>query len=439
MSSEEAQQNGSAAVVDQNAQAKADVDNMLAQLEAKKAAAAAAPETASEEKTQEANGESDKKQDDSYRREREDRNRERERDGRPGDRQSFRGRGRGRGGFEKRNNNRFDPSTQGESDDPVAIRKQVEFYFSDSNLPLDKFMFNKVGGTENNAVELETICSFKRMRHFQPRSAIVAALKESSMLEVVEDDTKVKRKVPLSEELANADNETVVKIFEDRAMPRSIYVKGFGQEQPSTQFDIEAFFAPYGPTNAIRLRRKDNDKSFKGSVFVEFDSEETMKKFLDLDPKPEYQGKPLQIMTKKEYCEKKAADIASGKIRANSPVGGGRKNRDDRNWKERRADDNRRDNRHRRGGGRGFGSKGGRDQDRGDRNRERNPNKDSTNAEDREAANTSAVAQAKAFVEAEKAKEEDTNGTAGQKRAREEDKAEGEREAKKADTKSEES
>ena len=480
--------------VDKNAQAKSEVDEILAQLQAKKAAAAPAPEKeeASDEKQAKSEEVKDTVKDeargtneeDTYRSERRQREHSRER----GDRQEGRGfhrggRGGGRGGFQKRNNNKFDPSTQEESDDPFAIRKQVEFYFSDSNLPLDKFLLSKVGGAENNPVELDILCSFKRMRQFQPRSAVVAALKDSAVIELVDDDTKVKRKVPLSEELADSNNDTVVKVFEDRAMPRSIYAKGFGEELPSTQFDIEAFFAPYGPTNAIRLRRKDHDKSFKGSVFVEFDSEDTMKKFLELDPRPEYKGKKLQIMTKKEYCDGKAADIAVGKIRASSPRGGfsnnRKRDRDDRDWRDRRDDDRRRD--HKRGGGRGFGSKGGRDnRDRGDRNREREArlaapptiwypgidddtknsreNRNESTAIDKDTETADAVARARAVVAAEQVKEQHeaeankvtdvatTNGSekdgddvaAGQKRARGEDTSEaieGEREAKKADVK----
>lgn len=227
---------------------------------------------------------------------------------------------------------------------------------------MDRFLLSQVGGSKNFSVDLKIIHSFKRMRHFQPFSAIVAALKESTFLELTDDDTKVKRKQPLPETIdPEKMDPDAIKVFEDRAMPRSVYVKGFGEEDNKTQFDIEAFFAPYGPYNAIRLRRA-NDKVFKGSVFVEFDSEETQKKFLDLDPKPQYKGKALQIMSKKEYCEKKVDDIKSGKVK---PSGqpyrgrGGYQNKrkrddeDDRDWRERREDDRKNGFRDSRRGGRG--------------------------------------------------------------------------------------
>ncbi|KAL9004321.1 MAG: hypothetical protein Q9188_002863 [Gyalolechia gomerana] len=258
-----------------------------------------------------------------------------------------------------------DLTSQKESNDPVAIRKQsnkVEFYFSDSNLLQDQFLFNKVQGHDNLPVPISVIHSFKRMRHFQPFSAIVDALKESTTLNVVGDENDhIQRKTPLPEGLKDKPMGEVKKVFEDEAMKRSVYVKGFGEEEPSTQFDIEAFFAEYGPTNSVRLRRAFN-KSFKSSVFVEFDSEETQKKFLQLDPKPKWKGQDLIIKSRKQYCDDKVEDIKAGRIKPRTVEERRLQASDDRDWKVRRAEDQR--NGHRRGGGggggRGFGSKGGR-------------------------------------------------------------------------------
>ncbi|KAL4816294.1 hypothetical protein BDW67DRAFT_184791 [Aspergillus spinulosporus] len=250
----------------------------------------------------------------------------------------------------RRNESKFDPSTQKETDDPVEIRKQVEFYFSDSNLPMDKFLLSKVGGSKNNPVPLELLHSFKRMRRFQPFSAIVEALKNSETLELTDNDTAVRRKVPLPETVKDTHDPTVVKVFEDKAMARSIYAKGFGEETPTTQLDIEAFFAPYGPINAIRLRRT-NDKYFKGSVFVEFASEEKQKAFLELDPKPKWKDQELIIKSKKDYCDEKVRDIEAGRVKPSGGRGrggargrggrGGRGGRRDNNrdWRERRDED----------------------------------------------------------------------------------------------------
>ncbi|GFF26657.1 la protein homolog [Aspergillus lentulus] len=252
---------------------------------------------------------------------------------------------RGRGN--RRNNVKFDPSTLEVTDNHDEIRKQVEFYFSDSNLPMDKFLLSKVGGSSNRPVPLELLHSFKRMRRFQPFSAIVEALKSSETLELTDNDTCVRRKVPLPESVTENPDPSVAKVFEDQAMSRSIYAKGFGEETPTTQIDIEAFFAPYGPVNAIRLRRT-HDRIFKGSVFVEFATEEKQKEFLALDPKPQWKGQDLLIKSKKDYCEEKVRDIEAGRIKPSRGRGrggfrgrgrGGPRGGDKRDWRERRAED----------------------------------------------------------------------------------------------------
>lgn len=228
------------------------------------------------------------------------------------------------------------------------------------------------------------------MRHFQPLSAVVDALKESTILDVVEDDTAIQRKTPLPEGLVGKPMVEIQKVHEDKTMARSVYAKGFGEEQPSTQFDIEAFFAQHGSTNSVRLRRS-YDGTFKGSVFVEFDSEETQKAFLALDPKPKWQGKEPQIKSKKQYCDDKVDDIAAGRVRPNERDWAGgdrgekgdkrerndRDDKDNRDWRVRREDDRKGGFKDRNGGKhRGFGGSGrgrgrGRGRDRNDERREK--------------------------------------------------------------------
>ena len=311
---------------------------------------------------------------------------EKKSDHRRDDRGSNRGdrNGRGRGTYKDRNSrdgrigSKFDPSSAKETDDPVEIRKQVEFYFSDSNLPNDKFLFEAIGGSKNNAVPIETIHSFKRMRRFQPFSAVVAALKESSTLDIVQDDTAIRRKIPLGEGTGSTQPE-IQKVFEDQSMSRTIYVKGFGVEAATTQFDIEAWFSKYGATNQVRLRRT-TQASFKGSVFVEFESEEAAKQFLTLDPAPEYDDKTLIIKSKKQYCDDKVDDLNAGVIRP--------KAHDERDWNARRESDRKngfpslhkdsRDKRDRRGGQKSSRSRGGRggNRDRDSRGRNDHNNRD---------------------------------------------------------------
>ncbi|KAL2061918.1 hypothetical protein VTL71DRAFT_7296 [Oculimacula yallundae] len=355
-----------------------------------------------------------------------------------------------------RNNSKYDPSILPTTDDASKIRAQVEFYFSDTNMPTDDFMQEMTKGPENLPIAIAKICAFGRMKRFQPQSAVVAALRESKFLDVSgpEGMEEVKRKVAWDPTTPKSKSES-----------RSIYAKGFGDEEPGSQFDIEAFFAPYGPTNAVRLRRTDQ-KLFKGSVFVEFQDDETAEKFLKLEPKPQWKGNTLLIKSKREYMNEKEEEIKSGKIepkeqrnfrgrgrgrgrggdRRGSDRGERRETRGDRDpddWKKRREDDrasgfrdNRKDNR----GGRG------RDNNRGGRGNRRGGNDRNQEREDKEKAESKDVKSDDAPVKAENgagesaAKNVDTKtdepSSNGNKRAREDDTSE-ENPAKKQDVKSE--
>jgi lupus La protein len=239
-------------------------------------------------------------------------------------------------------------------------------------------MWENTGGEENKPISLKTICNFKRMRQFQPYSAVVAALRESNFLEISGEEGQevVKRKKAYT---SSTD-------LQKAKLQASVYVKGFGDEEPSTQFDIEAFFAPYGPVNLVKLRRTAEDY-FKGSVFVEFASAELADAFVKLDPAPTWKGHELLIMKKLDYLEMKNRQIKEGLLEPSSgrkifwegkekglrggrggARGGRGGSRDGNNddWKKRREGDQKNGFKHGgrgRGRGRGRGGRGGRERD----------------------------------------------------------------------------
>lgn len=204
------------------------------------------------------------------------------------------------------------------------------------------------------------------MKRFQPVETVVEALKQSQFLIVSGDvgEETVKRKIAYD---PTASRHGV--------LGRSVYVKGFGEEVRSSQFDIEAYFAPHGPTNAVRLRRT-NEKEFKGSVFVEFADVATAEKFLALEPKPLWKGTDvLEVKSKKEYTDGKALDIKEGRMEPSesyAPFRGGRDGGDRRgDGRGRGRGRGRGGNNNFRGGDRDRGGRGGRGggerRDRGDR------------------------------------------------------------------------
>ena len=203
-----------------------------------------------------------------------------------------------------------------------ANRLQVEFYFSTQNLVTDEHLFMELEGPQNRPVPIKHIHSFKRMRRFTPYSAIVTALRESKDLVVVDDgdysgtgNEAVKRKEALTVEAKDGDDKnppTTVQLFyrlksaSSNNLERSIYVKGFGDEDEAGQIALEQFFRPYG--SVMVRKRRDDDNTWKGSVFVEFDTEDSQQQFLALDPQPKFKDNELSAMGKKEYVEMKCKE-----------------------------------------------------------------------------------------------------------------------------------
>ncbi|KLU86232.1 hypothetical protein MAPG_05249 [Magnaporthiopsis poae ATCC 64411] len=262
-------------------------------------------------------------------------------------------------------NRKFDASLLPESTDPAEMRKQVEFYFGDSNISQDKFLWENTDGSKK-PMSLKIIHKFKRMQRFKSYEQLVAALRESEALVIAGEpgEETVIRKVPYDPERGN------------KAAPRTVYVKGFGDEEPTTQIDLEKFFNSFGlEVESVRLRRTDK-KLFKGSVYVEFKTKEDFTKFLELDPKPKWKDHDLKIMSKVDYCEEKNAQIRAGTLkpsakrpfRAGAQSGrgrGGGKDSDKREGKDRRDNDQKRGFNNR--GGRGGRGRGGRGRGRGGR------------------------------------------------------------------------
>lgn len=271
---------------------------------------------------------------------------------------------------------------------------QIEFYFSNSNLPFDKFLWGLVT-KENNPVPLKLVATFKRMRRFEDYATIVAAMRESDALEVAGGDGEetIRRKVPLpigahapqqKEPAGDGEEPVVVRTVFDKALKTSMYAvrdsllppsipladlppqKGFGDETPTTQIDVEKMFEPYGPINCVRLRR-DDKLVFKGSVFVEFGSLEALQKFVALEAKPTFNGTPLEWKTKEDYVRQKQEDIAAGRIKPSSRT---KKSRKFNAYREERFTTKKAEPKdgHRHGGRNGRdGGRGGRGRGRGGR------------------------------------------------------------------------
>ncbi|SCU88724.1 LADA_0E11738g1_1 [Lachancea dasiensis] len=188
--------------------------------------------------------------------------------------------------------------------------KQVEFYFSEFNLPYDKFLrttAEKNGGW----VPISTIATFNRMKKFRPVDRVVATLRGSKILEISEDGENVKRRMPLdlqSDDRRERGNRTVVVMNFDFSTKDE--QKRSEQEKTALQESVEQFFAKLGSISQVRLK-KDHRKNFNGTVVVEFADEKNAQEFANnYGPDKEtlsYEGRKLDVVSKKQYDQQREA------------------------------------------------------------------------------------------------------------------------------------
>ncbi|KAF6258007.1 La domain-containing protein [Scenedesmus sp. NREL 46B-D3] len=196
----------------------------------------------------------------------------------------------------------------------AKVKKQIEFYFSDSNLPKDQFLKQQVEAHPEGYVDLSLIISFQRMRDVlkvgtvRPEevsdelvTAVAGALQGSQLMEVHASGFQVRRRtaLPSAREAARAVDS------------RSLYVRPFPMH--TTLDQIVAFFQEAGASlNGVRVRRHPTSRDFKGSVFVEASSVDEAQRLLGLSL--EFEGAPLRMERKQHYLARKIAERKAKKL-----------------------------------------------------------------------------------------------------------------------------
>lgn len=199
------------------------------------------------------------------------------------------------------------------------IRKQVEFYFSDSNIVRDAFLRGKVESTEGGWVPASLLASFKRVKEMLKEGGVAddaaaafvcAAVQGAAGLEVDAAAQAVRRTAPIP---ATTD-----------ADARTVYVKGWPREPEPTIEAVAAFYAAHGAqVLCVRLRRSEYGRyrgHFKGTLTVELATREQAAALLAAKPRPEggaedmvYQDYATFAAEKeREQAERAAARAAEG-------------------------------------------------------------------------------------------------------------------------------
>lgn len=191
---------------------------------------------------------------------------------------------------------------QGEDFDE-KVRKQVEFYFSDSNLQSDKFLW-KIYEANDGWVELKTILTFGRMKQYRPEEKVIESLKKSEKLILSSNNEMIRRKDPIKDfnEIKNTKKRNTLHI---EGFPKNLSqedVENWVNEKLIDSLPKEKEIC------SIRRIRSKVKKEFFGVVDVEFKTQEDCEFILNnvelSYPKGVITKEEAESMEKKDFLKK---------------------------------------------------------------------------------------------------------------------------------------
>ncbi|KAK6323157.1 hypothetical protein J4Q44_G00054960 [Coregonus suidteri] len=148
------------------------------------------------------------------------------------------------------------------------VKKQVDFWFGDVNLHKDRFLRQLIEESRDGYVDISVLTSFNRMKNLTTDCKLIArALKNSSVVEVSIEGTKVRRQRPIGEDPKDVDNRTVYV----ELLPKKV-----------THDWLERVFTKCGNVVYVSVPRYKTTGHSKGFAFIEFETEEEAQKAIEM-------------------------------------------------------------------------------------------------------------------------------------------------------------
>ncbi|KAM4709724.1 la-related protein 7 isoform 1-T2 [Discoglossus pictus] len=160
------------------------------------------------------------------------------------------------------------------------ITKQVDFWFGDVNLHKDRFLREQIEKTRDGYIDISMLASFNKMKKLTTDTKLIArAVKNSNVVELNLDSTKIRRRHPLGEKPQDVDGRTVYT----ELLPKNV-----------THGWIERVFGKCGTVVYISIPRYKSTGDPKGFAFIEFETQEQAAKAIEVlnNPPDEASRKP---------------------------------------------------------------------------------------------------------------------------------------------------
>ncbi|KAB0407190.1 hypothetical protein E2I00_014056, partial [Balaenoptera physalus] len=160
------------------------------------------------------------------------------------------------------------------------IAKQVDFWFGDANLHKDRFLREQIEKSRDGYVDISLLVSFNKMKKLTTDGKLIArALKNSAVVELDLEGTRIRRKKPLGERPKDEDERTVYV----ELLPKNV-----------NHSWIERVFGKCGNVVYISIPHYKSTGDPKGFAFVEFETKEQAAKAIEFlnNPPEEAPRKP---------------------------------------------------------------------------------------------------------------------------------------------------
>lgn len=156
----------------------------------------------------------------------------------------------------------------------IQIKKQVEFYFSNANLRVDKFL--QLEMKKNSGwIDASVLLTFNKLKLLNAtEDKFHSILEDSSVVEIKKDTTDNKTYI------RKVENEDYLNYLKDESIEERIfYIKGFSVE--ATYEEIEEYLAKSFEFVLMRMVH-DRKKVFTGAVFVELKNKDDVEKVANM-------------------------------------------------------------------------------------------------------------------------------------------------------------
>lgn len=181
------------------------------------------------------------------------------------------------------------------------IIRQVEYYFGDVNYPRDKFLQEKKT-EEDGWISLECLTTFNRLKCLSTDlEAITSALKrsKSGVLEINDTEFKVRR---CPDRVIPDRDDPIIKAASKK---KTLYMKGFPETY--TIDTVQDFFTEKDINTIFIKVKTDDDRKFKGSIFVETSTQEEADKLLKSE-ELKCEENIITVLTRDDHFKEKDAE-----------------------------------------------------------------------------------------------------------------------------------